>query len=593
MALPKKDIFKWIAAAMAFLAALLSCVLLQRWEEFTFFYREQNQLFLYDCPDILSKLGGIGGSAMVVSQFIVQFFKLPWAGSLQTALLGACAVIILWKTFKKVGSQIAVLPLCFFPVFFQEGALGDSLYYYQGFVAFIVVVIFLWIYVAVFQEKSKLMRVIAGVLMSVLLYWLVGSAAVLFAVCVILLDALSGKDQWYLGVASLAAVLLFAWGAVRLGFIQSMRLALLQDFYYEPLVHPGLYIHASWIALPVVVVLAVLAGKLKGNVVQVVVACASILLSLVSLMRIPSHMDKKYYDMLRLNHFVVAEDWDSILSDRTARHENFLMMNVRNLALSHKGQLLDKLFDYPQSGIMSLVASDDQSDRIPDVIALDSHIYYQMGNVAHSQNKAFDASVGVRFGSPSMMMRLIRTNLAWGAYEVAGKYISEMEKTWGYGKEASEMRRFLWNDEAVESDPELGYLRRCIPPADHFVGMDPHKDLELILGVVPDNAAARDYYVSYMLLAKDVEGLKSYIENDPKAYNPDGSLHQHLQEAVLVYSEEDEAYCREHGVTDATFSRYQSFKRRFLELGASNGNPIRDMKSFSDTYWYYFMFKKI
>ena len=471
--------------------------------------------------------------------------------------------------------------------------MGDSLYYYQGFVAFIVVVIFLWIYVAVFQEKSKLMRVIAGVLMSVLLYWLVGSAAVLFAVCVILLDALSGKDQWYLGVASLAAVLLFAWGAVRLGFIQSMRLALLQDFYYEPLVHPGLYIHASWIALPVVVVLAVLAGKLKGNVVQVVVACASILLSLVSLMRIPSHMDKKYYDMLRLNHFVVAEDWDSILSDRTARHENFLMMNVRNLALSHKGQLLDKLFDYPQSGIMSLVASDDQSDRIPDVIALDSHIYYQMGNVAHSQNKAFDASVGVRFGSPSMMMRLIRTNLAWGAYEVAGKYISEMEKTWGYGKEAREMRRFLWNDEAVESDPELGYLRRCIPPADHFVGMDPHKDLELILGVAPDNAAARDYYVSYMLLAKDVEGLKSYIENDPKAYNPDGSLHQHLQEAVLVYSEEDEAYCREHGVTDATFSRYQSFKRRFLELGASNGNPIRDMKSFSDTYWYYFMFKKI
>ena len=593
MALPKKDIFKWIAAAVAIVATAFSCVLLQKWEEFTFFYREQNQLFLYDCPDILSKLGSIGGFAMVASQFFVQFFKLPWAGALQTALLGACTALILWKTLKKAGASITVLPFCFLPVFFQQGALGDSLYYYQGFVAFIMVAIFLWLYVAVFQEKSKLGRVIAGVLMSVLLYWLVGSAAVLFAVCVILLDALSGKDQWYLGAVSLAAVLLFAWVAVRLGFIQSMRLALLQDFYYEPLVHPGLYIHASWIALPLVAVLAVLAGKLKGNVAQVVVASAALLIFIVALLRIPSHMDKKYYDMLRLNHFVVAEDWDSILSDRTARHENFLMMNVRNLALSHKGQLLDKLFDYPQSGIMSLVAADDQSDRIPDVIALDSHIYYQMGNVAHSQNKAFDASVGVRFGSPSMMMRLIRTNLAWGAYEVAGKYISEMEKTWGYRKEASEMRRFLWNDEAVEADPELGYLRRCIPPADHFVGMDPHKDLELILGVAPDNAAARDYYVAYMLLAKDVDGLKAYIENDPKAYNPDGSLNLHLQEAVLVYSEDDEAYCREHGVTDATFSRYQSFKRRFFELGASNGNPIRDMKSFSDTYWYYFMFKKI
>ncbi|MBR4755649.1 MAG: hypothetical protein IK076_01760, partial [Bacteroidales bacterium] len=579
--------------AVAVMSAVISCILLQKWEEYTFFYREQNQLFLYDCPDIMSKLGGIGGFALVASQFIVQFFKLSWAGSVLTAWLGVCAALILWKTVIKKDAPQAAFPLCFLPVFFQDGALSDSLYYYQGFVAFVTIVVFLWLYVSLFQNKSKLIRVVAGVVISSLLYWLVGPAALPFAVCIIVLDALDGSEGWYLGAASLAVVLLFAWAAVRSGYIQSMRMALLQDFYYEPLVHPGLYIHASWIALPLVVAMAVLAGKLKGNVAQIAVACAAILLSLTALLRIPSHMDKKYYDMLRLNHFVVAGEWDSILSDRTARHENFLMMNVRNLALSHKGQLLDKLFDYPQSGFMSLVAADDQSDRIPDVIALDSHIYYQMGNVAHSQNKAFDASVGVRFGSPTMMMRLIRNNLAWGAYGVAGKYITEMEKTWGYRKEARDMRRFLWNDAAVEADPELGYLRRCIPPVDHFVGMDPHKDLELILSVEPDNTAARDYYVAYMLLAKDVEGLKAYIENDPKAYNPDGSLHVHLQEAVLVYSEEDEAYCREHGVTDGTFSRYQSFKRKFLELGASNGNPIRDMKSFSDTYWYYFMFKKI
>ncbi len=593
MAPQKKDIFRWISVAVAVVAAVISCILLQKWEEYTFFYREQNQLFLYDCPDILSKLGGIGGFALVASQFIVQFFKLSWAGSVLTALLGVSAALILWKTVRKTGAPQTALSLCFLPVFFQEGALSDSLYYYQGFMAFVTIVVFLWLYVSLFQNKSKLIRVVAGVVISALLYWLVGSAALPFAVCIIVLDALSGSDNWYLGASSVAVVLLFAWVAVRSGFIQSMRLALLQDFYYEPLVHPGLYIHASWIALPLVIAMAVLAGKLKGKVAQIVVACVAILLSLTIILRIPSHMDRKYYDMLRLNHFVIAGEWDSILSDKTARHENFLMMNVRNLALSHKGQLLDKLFDYPQSGFMSLVAADDQSDRIPDVIALDSHIYYQMGNVAHSQNKAFDASVGVRFGSPTMMMRLIRTNLAWGAYGIAGKYITEMEKTWGYRKEARDMRRFLWNDAAVEADPELGYLRRCIPPVDHFVGMDPHKDLELILSVEPDNTAARDYYVAYMLLAKDVEGLKAYIENDPKAYNPDGSLHVHLQEAVLVYSEEDEAYCREHGVTDETFSRYQSFKRKFLELGASNGNPIRDMKSFSDTYWYYFMFKKI
>ena len=124
--------------------------------------------------------------------------------------------------------------------------------------------------------------------------------------------------------------------------------------------------------------------------------------------------------------------------------------------------------------------------------------------------------------------------------------------------------------------------------------------IRLIPTVTPDNAknnkvkwTSSDSSIASVDDKGDVEGLKSYIENDPKAYNPDGSLHIHLQEAVLVYSEEDETYCREHGVTDGTFNRYQSFKRKFLELGASNGNPIRDMKSFSDTFWYYFMFKKI
>ena len=455
--------------------------------------------------------------------------------------------------------------------------------------AFLLVVIFIWLYL-LFKKRG---RVVAGVLLSVFLYWFAGSAAILFPVCIILTDVLSGKEDWYLGSLSLAALLLFAWAAVRFGTIQSMRFALLQDFYYEPLVHPGVYVHASWIALPLVITVALLARRLKGNLTQAIFAGVALLLSMVALLRIPSHMDKKYYDMLRLDHYVIAGEWESILSDKTARHENFLMMNVRNLALSHKGLLLDKLFDYPQSGFMSLVAGDEFSDRIVDVIELHSHIYYQMGNVAHSQNKAFDASVGVRYGAPSMVMRLIKTNLAWGAYGVAEKYISEMEKTWGYGKEARKLRGFLGNEDTIMADPELSRLRLSIPHADHFVGMDPHEDLEFILRMYPDDKAARDYYAAFMLLAKDVEGLKAYIENDPKAYNPDGRLHQHLQEAVLVYSEEDEAYCREHGVTDATFTRYQAFKKRFLELGANNGNPVKDMRSFSDTFWYYFMFKKI
>ena len=265
-------------------------------------------------------------------------------------------------------------------------------------------------------------------------------------------------------------------------------------------------------------------------------------------------------------------------------------MNIRNLALSKKGLLLDRLFDYPQKGILSLLAENDQSDQNTDMTVLHSHIYYAMGSTAPAQNKAFDSSVGIRFGNPYMIMRLIKTNLVWGAWDVAEKYISMMEKTLFYKGQAHEFRRFLNDDDAVLADPELGRLRRGLTKMDYFSGMNPLADLELILAADPSDKAARDYYVSFMLLAKDIEGLRHYIENVPEAYDEHGDLHPRLQEVVMIYAEGDKDYCKAHGVTDETLNRYEAFRKQYISLKTNGGNPSSVMKSFSGTFWYYYMF---
>ena len=77
MAIPKNIKFKWIAAAVVLVVAVVTGILLDRWQEYIFFYREQNQIFLLDWQDIFTKVGEIGGFALVLSQFLVQFFKLP------------------------------------------------------------------------------------------------------------------------------------------------------------------------------------------------------------------------------------------------------------------------------------------------------------------------------------------------------------------------------------------------------------------------------------------------------------------------------------------------------------------------------------
>lgn len=593
MTINKNGLYKLAAVVFAIATAAVSCIMLDRWLEFNFFYREQNQLFLFDWQDILSKSGSIGGLALVLSMFFVQFFKVPSMGAVLTAAIGLLAAIISWDSVRKKGALVEVSPLSFLPVFLQQGALSDLMYLYQGYIAFFLAVLFFWIYSRFLSERGPSCKVLWGTVLSVLLYWIAGPVALLFSVCVLVLEAVSRNRKWFFAFVPVVAVLACSWISVRLGAIQEMRMSLLQDYYYEQLLHPGFYIYSSWIALPLVLLFQILSKGLKGQFARKILMCLAMVLSLAALLRIPKHIDRKDYDMLRLNHYENVGDWDSIISDRTSSHRNYLMMNVRNLALSHKGQLLDRLFDFPQSGIMSLIAQDEHSLQNTDVTILDSDLYYQMGNVAHSQNMAFDSSVGVRFGCPPMMMRLIRTNIVMGAYGVAEKYISTMEKTWGYKKEASSMRRFLGDDEAILSDPDLGRLRRCIIKEDHFVGVDSHRDLELILEANPEDVAARDYYLAFMLLAKDMEGIKEYIETDPKAYDGQGNLNVHLQEAVLVYAEEDENYCREHGVTETVFTRYKAFKKKFLELGANNGDPVTGLKSFSDTFWYYFMFQKI
>lgn len=575
--------------AGALILGVISLVLLERSQAFAFFYREQNQIFLLDWQDILSKLMSPGGFALVLSQYSVQFFKIPHMGALLTALLGLLTALLLWKSLKDKAS-IAALPLGFIPVFLQEGALSDTFYFYNGFVAFFLAALFLWLYVTLSSEKTNRFRIILGTSLALVLYFIAGPVAFLFAICIAIIDVFTDRKHWYLALIPAMSIVICGWLRMRLGFIQDMRLELFQNGYYEPLLKPNAYIHSSWIALPIVILVSEYTRFIKAKWFEIALACVAMIISLFVLFRIPKHIDKKYYDSLRLSHYINEEDWESILSDRTTTHMNYILMNIRNLALSKKGLLLDRLFDYPQKGILSLLAENEQSNQNTDMTVLHSHIHFAMGNTAPAQNKAFDSSVGIHYGNPYMIMRLIKTNLVWGAWDVAEKYISMMEKTLFYKGQAQEFRRFLNNDEAVLADPELGRLRRGLTNMDYFSGMNPLADLELILAADPSDKAARDYYVSFMLLAKDIEGLRHYIENVPEAYDEHGDLHPRLQEVVLIYAEGDKEYCKAHGVTDETLSRYEAFRKQYISLKTNGGNPASVMKSFTGTFWYYYMF---
>ena len=108
---------------------------LQTLQEPIFFYREQQQIFLFDSVYISSILNQIGGLATLSAQFLIQFFRLPFIGSLITALIGGVSGWLFWLTLRKIHPSLYLLPLAFLPILFQYLYLMKDSYQYEGLIA--------------------------------------------------------------------------------------------------------------------------------------------------------------------------------------------------------------------------------------------------------------------------------------------------------------------------------------------------------------------------------------------------------------------------------------------------------------------------
>src|SRR5574344_599533 len=115
-------------------------------QKFMFFYREQQQMFLFDADYCRNMFLSIGGFVLLAAQYLVQFFCIPLVGSLTTAIIAALTTWLVWLTVKKISSKIQFFPLCIIPSLFQAAALTDPFYQYQGLIAILLAVLFLYIY---------------------------------------------------------------------------------------------------------------------------------------------------------------------------------------------------------------------------------------------------------------------------------------------------------------------------------------------------------------------------------------------------------------------------------------------------------------
>lgn len=559
--------------------------------QYHFYFIEQSQLFLFSSAFIEEKLFLPGGFSLLAAEFLVQFFALPYGGAAITAALLTAVGICTAGIVKQIapGSRLFVLyllpPLALLLMHF------DMNYRVQGTVSYLLMELLLYGYLRMRKDR---LRMAAGWLLTPLLFGLAGSIATLFAIMVCLFELLRKTPRGYLSFLCVVEVLLLGIGSVSFSLTGEYQWAFMPHLYYCPQLSPKKIIYLSWVVLPLIGGIVFLlrnrkAGSSKpmwltgvGCIVQMAIVGG------ILWWGIPAYGDTKSLKLKKLDYFARTGQWDKTIEECQGKLNNYLYLCHLNMALANKGMLGDWMFHFDQKNLKGLMV---QFTKQENICCLLSDIYFTMGATALSQEMAFEGYMGSVDGSPRMLKRLVQTNLVYGEYPVAEKYISQLEHTFAYRDWAQSQRKYLYNDETVENDPVLGVRRRMLPAQSSLAEINGTlPDLEKIVVKGPAHSAALQYMGAIYLLAKNLDGFKGFLDKYyGTAVMP--TLPLHYQEAILFLSEKEKGYEKRFDISEEVVKRFADYKQLVLSKRDKKALSRLLYSPYGNTYWFYLMFK--
>ena len=558
---------------------LLLFIVFQQQCAYDFFYAEQLRSFLFSEAYAQQVLAQPGGALEYVASFLVQFYVYDYVGPLVTAVL---FFLIVWLCDKWLGklnlASLAPVASVLLGGLFIILEL-DMEYRTEGTLAVVLCLAILNLYACIPSLKLRL-----GIMAIAIpwLYWIMGPAVLALSACVCLLET---------GNRNYVAWFLLLWGVCPLAFWWFMgdcgeaRIVFLPDAYYNPHLEPKMKLYYPWMLFLIFSAFGCV-WRLSGaplsfkkwtpiiDVLQVGVAifCCAYLFNLAH---------GAYSTQLkRLECYRIRGEWNNILSENLLSSRNDLHACYQNLALAQKGVLADSLFHYPQCPPNGLVidwkGSRQQSDLLSDV-------FWLQGNVALSQKMAFDAVYFDKyFMHPRLMLRLVETNLVYGEYDVAEKYIRLCEQSHYYADKAREYRKYLPKAGQDCLEGELLAKRKCLPISEDAILSNYYKDIQHVVSGHPGYQPALHYLGCKLLLDNNLEVFKYFIENmcDIEQLKP---MPLHFQEALLMIYEEDE--CKQYGVSEQVIARYKDFKEKIAQV--KNRDDIASIyrAGYGKTFW--------
>ncbi|MDE6263864.1 MAG: hypothetical protein K2M11_01845 [Paramuribaculum sp.] len=286
--------------------------------------------------------------------------------------------------------------------------------------------------------------------------------------------------------------------------------------------------------------------------------------------------DRRERAMVRAERAIKQKDWDGALRITeqylSTGNANRLMLYLRNIALAQKGELIDRMFDFPQKiGQQALAFSWNHDSRDAEY----GHWVHEItGDVNAAHQWAFEAMTAMGETAPHLS-DLAQYNVALGRPKVAEKFAKQLDKTLFYRDIAKSIRRQIAGEEevpvvyAVPDSIEIKWINV----------LDFRPNVMQNSRADSTNTIARQYLIASLLVNGNLDMLIPMLTKEDMK-------HRIIQEAVLIYSLDPQATPLEEFGLKLDESVTRDFSPYYSDLRSGFTAPDSEER-WRRTYWYY------
>lgn len=483
-------------------------------------FQEQYQMFLFDSGYFLERIVLPGGLADYISEFLVQFYYMPVLGGAIIALLLMGIQTAVWGLMKQYGARhdFPGYLLSFLPSIALWCAMGDQNVLLSFVVALFGALVIGWIHN---RFHNRLVKVVFELVSTALVYWFLGPVVFLYAALMIgdTLKNAKQKGNVFSGIGYSVCILVLTIAWILLT-TQTLQYPLYRIFaglnYYR---YPGAISPLPFVVMVWAVVIPFLGmipcrqkslQKLQQS--KVVIVLSYVLVIVASWFGIKASFDEMTYELIDYDFLVRTEQWDKIIEKAEKKPATTpLSVSCVNLALSQKGMLADRLFEFYQNGGEGLFPTFTR-DMISPVST--AEIFFRLGMVNDAERYMFEAQEAIPNyrKSARLTRRIIECDIINGNYKVAAKLLRRLQKTLFYSNWANQTMALLGNEKAINRHPIYGKQRKYREKKQDFLFSDREMDQMLGLLFLNDNhnKMAYEYLMCYELLQRDMEKFMQY-----------------------------------------------------------------------------------